>query len=229
MSDALLQRRKQFLGFAPPTDVLVCSTGAGLDTLLPHRLTVARMLWSCRQAVRCVARCLHGGERSHAVCVCFVYVLCVGALCVYVCVCVFCTCVCVFLCAPVCCASFQVEYLHPWPASYEQLERLCQDRGIHVMVIVKDSLQRGNATLRVRTMDNHHDDDVRLSGLCARVVELVGQASKHKGRGAELRSEGAVLARAMMKLGLEPQSSAGGTPKTADPGTWLCVAVCVVC
>ena len=184
VSDALLQRRKQFLGFAPPTDVLVCSTGAGLDTLLPHRLTVARMLWSCRQAVRCVARCLHGGERSHAVCVC---------LCMF-CVWVPCVCLCV-LCAPVCCASSQVEYLHPWPASYEQLERLCQDRGIHVMVIVKDSLQRGNATLRVRTMDNHHDDDVRLSGLCARVVELVGQASKFgmPGHNAEQQSRAALL------------------------------------
>ena len=46
-----LQRRKQGPAFNPPSDVLVCSVGAGNDELLPHRLVVARMLWACRVSV----------------------------------------------------------------------------------------------------------------------------------------------------------------------------------
>jgi len=44
----------------------------------------------------------------------------------------------------------QAEFLHPFPISYDKLDRLCRERGVQVMVVVKDSIHREAPMLRVR-------------------------------------------------------------------------------
>ena len=108
----------------------------------------------------------------------------------------------------------QAEYLHQWPISYDHIERMCHDRGVPIIVVVKDSLQRHNATLRVRTLDGRHDDDVRLSAVAAHVVQLLVDVAP-KSRTAELRTESAALARAMAKLDVSGSGAAGERDKQA--------------